>query len=412
MIFFNLLSLILIKLSSENHVIYKFKKISNPTKTLMENILQNDLEISIYIGTPPQKVNLNLRSKSYAFFIAGSEVQLNLTKFNETKSSSYKKLIEKPTKFLNLEYSRGYKISESLLINNKIINDITLVLASELNYFESGALGLKLVYNHEFTDELSFIYQLKKLANFDNYGFYLKYDNDESGEIIIGTYPHLIDKNFKETDFMYKSVEIEKGNYVEWIIHFDFFKYDNQIIQNITLLNSFITIEFGLISAPLSTKEFFKNNYLNKITCYQSVIDKYYFYKCDINSKIENFKNISFLLKDIDYQFNLTYNDLFIKKGNDYLFTIVFNTDTNNTNWILGNVFLKKYQIIFDLDRKIIGIYINNDNLKHFNVTLILSIIFGLFCLFLIVYIFFYMKKPRRIRANELEDECYDYIPS
>ena len=180
MIIFNLLSLILIKLSSENHVKYKFKKISNPTKTLMENILQNDLEISMYIGTPPQKVNLNLRSKSYAFFIAGSEVKLNLTKFNETKSSSYKKLTEKPTKFLNLEYSRGYKISESLLINNKIINDITLVLASELNYFESGALGLKLVYNHEFTDELSFIYQLKKLANFDNYGFYLKYDNDES----------------------------------------------------------------------------------------------------------------------------------------------------------------------------------------------------------------------------------------
>ena len=38
------------------------------------------------------------------------------------------------------------------------------------------------------------------MANLDNYAFTLKYDNDENGKLIIGTYPHLYNKEYNENN--------------------------------------------------------------------------------------------------------------------------------------------------------------------------------------------------------------------
>ena len=47
-------------------------------------------------------------------------------------------------------------IYESIFINGKEIKDVSLILALSLNYKESGALGLRLVDEHESGDDLSF----------------------------------------------------------------------------------------------------------------------------------------------------------------------------------------------------------------------------------------------------------------
>ena len=49
------------------------------------------------------------------------------------------------------------------------MKNVSLILAVELNYKESGALGLRLVDTHEEGNDLSFIYQMKQLYNFDSY---------------------------------------------------------------------------------------------------------------------------------------------------------------------------------------------------------------------------------------------------
>ena len=71
---------------------------------------------------------------------------------------------------------------------------------------------------------------------------------------------------------------------------------------------------------------------------------------------------MSFILKDIDYEFILTYKDLFIERDDEYIFSIAFGTYILNKNpmWIFGKPFMKKYHLIFDMDRKIIGLYKEN----------------------------------------------------
>ena len=79
--------------------------------------------------------------------------------------------------------------------------------------------------------------------------------------------------------------------------------------------------------------------------------------------------------------------------------------------------FIKKYLIVFDIDKKIIGFYNNNNIINNnkknnifiyvFSYVLLISII-----IVLIFYIirFIYFKKNKRIFANEL-NEGIDYVP-
>ena len=171
LLIFEIVFFIQIRKIKSNYIKYPFKRV----KKGFNEILKNDLEITLEIGTPPQKMNLNLRSQSYTFFISGSEVNNSINKFNEKESISCKKVNEYPQIYSGKEYSKGYKIYETLIINGKKINNISLILASELNYIESGALGLKLIDSIDKNNDLSFIYQIKNLVNLNNYSFTFKY---------------------------------------------------------------------------------------------------------------------------------------------------------------------------------------------------------------------------------------------
>ena len=141
---------------------------------------------------------------------------------------------------------------------------------------------------------------------------------------------------------------------------FDTIRYYNKTISGIRI-KIFIQIEFGLILAPNNLKNYFNDIYfLNK--CKENIYDKrnITIIHCDKNIDIIQFKNLSFILKDIDYDFVLTYKDLFIEENNEYIFSIVFDNKlaTKETSWILGKPFLKKYELVYDLERKIIDIAI------------------------------------------------------
>ena len=124
------------------------------------------------------------------------------------------------------------------------------------------------------------------------------------------------------------------------------------------------------------------------------------------------------MLKDIDYTFKLTYKDLFIEQNDEYIFSIVFDTNNFNKNpyWILGKPFMKKYQLVYDLDRKIIGLYKDiNNNEKNENKNIfyiVLLTVLVVIIIALIVYIIYYNRKPRKSRAFELDDDNFDYMPS
>jgi hypothetical protein len=416
--FFFVLSFIYINLTYESYIVYPFKKSTKEKKSYPENLLQNDLEITLKIGTPPQSVDLNLRSRIYTFFVTSSQVNLPYKLFNEKESTSLVQISKRETNFTNMEYSKGLKISESIYINDKELKGITLMLGTELAYNECGALGLRLINSHESSNDLSFIYQIKKYANLDSYTFTLKYKNDEEGDLIIGAYPHVYDNKFNEKNFFYSKAGSNK-NGVNWVLNFDVIKYNNKSV-NVGSKKSLINIEYGLIQAPFKYKNYFKNNFYGD-RCSEKFNDKrnVTIVHCSSNFDITSFKDLIFELKDIETQFVFTYKDLFIKENNEYIFGIVFDEDVDakDPTWIFGKPFMKKYELVYDLDRKIIGLYKEgnespSEKSKVNILFIILLVILILAVAGLSYFIFFYLKKTRKSRAFELNDDNFDYVPS
>ena len=110
---------------------------------------------------------------------------------------------------------------------------------------------------------------------------------------------------------------------------------------------------------------------------------------------------------------------LFVKENNEYIFGIVFDEDSaaKDPTWIMGKPFMKKYELVFDLDRKIIGCYKDgaddSGNAGKINILfVVLVVILGIIVIGLVIFIVNYLKKPRKSKAFELDDDNFDYAPS
>jgi hypothetical protein len=146
-----------------------------------------------------------------------------------------------------------------------------------------------------------------------------------------------------------------------------------------------------------------------------------YFFSKDLE-KIEIIKNftITFYNQELNYNFILDYNDLFLEKRFGYYFLIAFEKEFRST-WKIGFPFFKKYKFIFDQKSKSVGFYCpdgcgdggnsqikeNSFNYKKFFI--ILGIIIGAIIILIIgIFIGKTIFEVRKRRANELL-EVYKY---
>ena len=259
---------------------------------------------------------------------------------------------------------------------------------------------------------------MKQAADLYNYTFILKYKNDEEGDLIIGAYPHIYDSHFSEKNFYYTKAGNNK-NGVNWVLNFDSIRYNNKSIS-LGPKKGLVNIEYGLIQAPSRFKNYFKENFYGG-RCEERFYSKrnVTLIHCKNNFDIISLKNITFILKDIGVEFVLTYEDLFVKENNEYIFGIVFDEDSaaKDPTWIMGKPFMKKYELVFDLDRKIIGCYKDgaddSGNAGKINILfVVLVVILGIVVIGLVIFIVNYLKKPRKSKAFELDDDNFDYVPS
>ena len=113
-----------------------------------------------------------------------------------------------------------------------------------------------------------------------------------------------------------------------------------------------------------------------------------------------------------NYTFNLTHEDLFYELEDRKYFLVLFYTDYRSLiYWILGEPFLRKFQIVFDQDKKLIGIYKpskGSGGLGYWWILIVASVIIACLLAYIVIFV---LKKPRKKRALELDDD-YEYVPN
>lgn len=372
----NIVSFLLSNILSQ--IIFEFEKKYSTfiQSNFNKYILENEYISTLSIGTPVQEIPLIINFKDNQFYLLHSNLK---GKYNEKKSSTYKN-ISKITNYRFTNFNEGSIISDNIYFNsnnnNQLINNIQFILITdkkEKSSMKISQIGLTRYYIDGLHD-YNFIYQLKKNKYINRFSFYFDFSN--KFKLVIGTLPHELDKNkFLENDFITSHFTFE-GDIFVWFITFNEIKYYNQSEINKSIL---ISMEFQGIYPTKEYKDFiqknFFNEYLNNNLCSfekNDLNDDYSFIICDEKIDIKKFEDIKFYNRELNYTFILNYNDLFIKKEDFYYLLIVFG-DYQNDIWILGKPFLKKYNIIFDIEKKVRR---KNNIFIWFNI-FILSLIIG-----------------------------------
>ena len=140
----------------------------------------------------------------------------------------------------------------------------------------------------------------------------------------------------------------------------------------------------------------------------------------------DNYKKLpKFILYGYQLDGNLTFEakDLFLEKDDKVYFFIAHNSHKND-EWNMGSIFFEKFITVFNNELKTIKILKkgdkndnNSNNSKKNEKTKIILIIVLAFILSALIFSFvgiFFGKKIYQLRkkkANELNDDDYDYSP-
>ena len=412
---------------------------------IFSEIKENTLLSEINLGTPSQKILLRLALTDYIFYIGGKNSHFHI-KFIETDSETYKKVNDNTIYFMMSNVREGFFASDYFYFNanpddKKEINFILGTDTDKNN--EGGSIGLNIQdVDTKKYERYNFINILKSKGYIKDYYFTIKYntnDNSNSGNLIIGDLPHNYNNSYNVKYFkdMYISMFTDV---LTWNINLDsIYVADNAHSENKKIVGErvygYFKIEQGIITGTERYREYLLNYFMteniDKKLCFEVKSVFYVSYYCKKEVDLTKFKSLFIYIKELDYNFELNYKDLFYNNndGNNY-FLVYFNNDYNEEEyssffWVLGEPFLKKYNLIFNQETNRIGLYTNmnfgdnnneEDNFENKSFWsrnkwyIILIIILAIVCAGLGFMIFLYKKviPKRKKKANELDDE-FDY---
>ena len=410
---FFLVSILYLTINKCVYIKLRFNKYSNYKEgtNYFDYLEKNDIFIILEIGTPPQEIPIFFDFESYPLYI--SNLFLNGT-YNENKSSTFKyKGAKKESHFYGEIISEGYEVMDKIKLldinkKNIEINDFNYILPTKIakskdTNFKTSIIGLK-IQESIYLQKNGFIHQLKQNNIIDSFSWTIKYINENEGEIIIGGYPHEYDSNYDETYFKNTKAEI-RYSVICWDLLFDSITSKNIELEN---RHVELDINLGLIRGISSYQQILDEQFFNmKKNCKKQNNTNYFYYTCDRKEKISDFPILKLNHKELNYTFEFNYNDLFILKDDIYYCLIIFDINNKRVNWRMGKPFFKKYQLSFETDRKLIGFYIRK---KKINILWIIIICLILIIIFLIILMIRkYLNMPRKIRANELNDD-FEYL--
>ena len=397
-----------------NVIVFPFKKKIQSLSNFEAYLMLNDLISEIRIGTPEQKIEIIIKGEEHPFLI--SKIH---EKYNENSSSTYNKLLEGENESNYDSFKKYYLSTETFIMKNEKnenieIKNFTFIYAITTNYknlLNPAIIGL---YYQDYTNlyKYNLLLLLKHYDIIKNYAFSIEYNEENKGKLYLGDYFHNFNFTYKEKDFneiysVFKGVGYVWGN-----------RFNNITYNNISLPESnfefYFNITFSGIIGTDSFENILKRSFFfdNKICEKMSILkNSFNAYICNKEFNYKQFKELKFYHKELNETFILDYNDLFKEENGKIYFLIIFKPYGTKT-WILGEPFLKKYPFTYNQDKKKLGFYkiIKNNNKFSLHYTWLIIIILIILCI-LLLFLFLrnIMNKPRKLRANELEDN-YDYI--
>ena len=406
-----LLSLLPIK---SPQIILEYKKEIKDLKTpeeILLNLVETEYYINIEIGTPKQKLKANIEFTKFIFYISGDK---NYKKYNPKISNTYKANSTKEEIIDCDLFYNGFFSNETIYLNNIKYDNFSFILSgNSTNFYKmfSCSIGLGIPAFYLKRNVINFIEILFLKKEIKSYSFFINQKNENEGQIIIGKFPHefyLEKYKFKK----YESSYIEITSYYNfWNCQFDFINFDNKTFYN----NHMVLFDFNLEGLILGktffdyVKDNFFRNYINEKICFDKNYSNYIFIYCEKNKNInfENFSDIIFYNRDFNYTFYFNYTELFKEKGN-YIFFLIFSNIEYYSMVGLGRIFLNKYQLGFNYDRRIILFY--KDNLEkiinhRFNYLIIIIFILFIILCFCLYYYLKIFKKKKKVYATELDDD-------
>ena len=304
-----------------DYITFPFERIlpSGTNETNFYSSYENNIiYTNISIGIPEQIIKAQIKMSQYSFCIR------NDSSYDCMKSETYMRY-DQDKIIYNADYSLSCTSGESFILGEEKIklNEFSFLFTKKSMYNLDGIIGLQ----HYGYSGINLIVQLfsKKLINRPVFFFYYNKTND-NGELIIGEYPHLIEKYTKEyPENKFKSIYLSVGgNPTSYKMALTSILWKGKIIENNPTIE--ISVDSGFIFADenfkIASNEFFYP-YIEQQICFVKIINNIYsLYTCkDIPElNISSFPNISFYDKSSNYSFVLTYNDIFIKKDENIYF--------------------------------------------------------------------------------------------
>ena len=464
----------------------KLNYIYNETN-FINDFLNNNISISVNMGIPSQNVKIFLDPKEICFsFTKNNEIiKLNeyyvennnynkILPYNKTKSTTAKisKLTNNYNNNKNKEYNNLYEIEEVFNLGKSKKENISFLYLkflyeNQINDKDEsvyGKIGLNM-NNYKDATCPRFINSLKNNNILKKYNWFLDFFSTSHGLFYIGPEPHFYNKtNSTYKDYQYVKIHtfVSINGHLEWKLLFNKIIIKNATNNYIFNLNNRlaeIDINLGLIIGTNEFQEIIEKNYFNflikKNTCKKTLVEfrntnkesnKYYVYRCNSSlshyfsvSYYDIFPEIEFFHIDSENSHKLLKYDIFERINGFYYFLIIFEAEKPNNIWKLGQPFLRRHQLIFDHDSKIIGYYdrkiklnIEKSNLKNKindisknekkydsnknkaenknSIKYMIQIL--VFCIIIIFtfYLGMKIKESRRKRANELKDDDFEYL--
>lgn len=404
-----------------------------PKETTHDNFIQNlmntGLYIKIKIGSNSQELPLLINLISYFTYVINSTEEYNGPKYNIEGSTSYK-FISKLSVFGEDNLLSCHKSKEDFNFNGVKINNLTFYLSSKFHVKKNirlgGQIGLGLITTSSQNLKDTLIQQFYNLEIIKEFPFSFVSKNENEGNLIIGNYLYEI-KNpyYNNEDFSIINLEKIDGD-IFWTGNGNIFSGNKELsISEGFIITSEYGVNFANSEYYESIEPYLKNKIENKL-CEKKYIsvegiypdyfndENYYYFVCNDNVDLKDFPSLIIKFDKFEFDVEFNYKDLWIDfKGKKYLNILISDKMESiySLYFMFGRMFLKKYDMSFDSDRKIMGIY-NKKKKKNNNDGKLLIIIAFLVLIVIFVFLIRYIVKSYKYRiakktAHELTEDGF-----